>query len=60
MDLGTFAGPIFTIILIVQCYFFMFLEWLVPRDEIDYVEDEWKMSRFAQVCSSLFVKQILV
>ncbi|KAF9517807.1 glycosyltransferase family 4 protein [Hydnum rufescens UP504] len=48
--LGRYAGPIFTIILIVDCMFFIFLEWLTPRDHIDYVLDEWDAARFAQWC----------
>ncbi|KAJ7595129.1 glycosyltransferase family 4 protein [Mycena floridula] len=37
MQLGPFAGPIYTIILIVDCIFFMFLEWWMPREDIDFV-----------------------
>ncbi|KAG2003552.1 transferase [Coprinopsis cinerea AmutBmut pab1-1] len=49
MGLGRFAGPIWTIILIVDCMFFMFLEWWLPREDLDYVEVEWDSDRFAQV-----------
>jgi phosphatidylinositol glycan class A protein len=41
MGLGQFAGPIWTIILIIDCIFFMFLEWWIPRDELDYVHSSW-------------------
>lgn len=34
------AGPIFCIILVVDCLFFRFLEWLIPRDQLDFVDDE--------------------
>ena len=34
------AGPIFCIILVVDCLFFQFLEWFIPRDQLDFVEDE--------------------
>jgi phosphatidylinositol glycan class A protein len=27
IDLGPFAGPIFGTILVVECLFFLFLEW---------------------------------
>jgi phosphatidylinositol glycan class A protein len=50
MELGTFAGPIYTIILIVDCLFFMFLEWWMPREDIDYVQMEWNQKRFLEVC----------
>jgi len=51
LRLGTFAGPIFVMIAIVQCYFFAFLEWLVPRSQLDYVDDEWDRERFSNICS---------
>ncbi|KAF8316778.1 glycosyltransferase family 4 protein [Clavulina sp. PMI_390] len=50
-SLGTFAGPIFVIILVVQCYFWWFIEWLVPLEDIDYVEDDWDIARFSQAVS---------
>jgi hypothetical protein len=49
MALGTFAGPIYTIILIVDCLFFMFLEWWMPREDLDYVTNEWNQKRFSEV-----------
>ncbi|EIW74367.1 glycosyltransferase family 4 protein [Coniophora puteana RWD-64-598 SS2] len=49
MDIGPFAGPIYTIILIVDCLFFLFLEWLYPREDIDYVEREWDHERFRKL-----------
>lgn len=49
MELGRFVGPIFIIILVVDCLFFAYLEWLIPRDELDYVYDEWDMARFEKV-----------
>ncbi|KAJ3560939.1 hypothetical protein NP233_g10511 [Leucocoprinus birnbaumii] len=42
MDLGPFAGPIYTIILLVDCVFFLVLEWFYPREDLDYVEHHWK------------------
>lgn len=53
LRLGPFYGPIFMIIVVVQCYFFSFLEWLVPQDQLDYVDDEWELERFSEACSSL-------
>ncbi|KAJ8501740.1 hypothetical protein ONZ45_g12030 [Pleurotus djamor] len=41
MQLGPFAGPIYTIILIVDCLFFLFLEWWMPREDLDFVTESW-------------------
>ena len=49
MTLGRFAGPIWTIILIMSCLFFDFLEWYLPRDELDYVECDWDNDAFREV-----------
>ncbi|KAG6854427.1 hypothetical protein C0991_006971 [Blastosporella zonata] len=49
MQLGPFAGPIYTIILIVDCLFFLFLEWWMPREDLDYVKVHWNPKKFAQV-----------
>jgi hypothetical protein len=49
MNLGPFVGPIYTIILIVDCLFFAFLEWWMPRENIDYVDVRWDTTRFANV-----------
>jgi phosphatidylinositol glycan class A protein len=46
LELGPFAGPIYTIILIVDCLFFLFLEWWAPREDIDYVTHEFKEEIF--------------
>ncbi|PBK83481.1 glycosyltransferase family 4 protein [Armillaria gallica] len=48
MGLGPFAGPIYLIILVVDCLFFMFLEWWFPRDDMDFVVRHWDHDRFAQ------------
>ncbi|KAI0826359.1 transferase [Irpex lacteus] len=48
LDLGRFAGLIFAIILIVDCLFFMFLEWLSPACDIEKVEMHWKHERFVE------------
>jgi phosphatidylinositol glycan class A protein len=50
-DLGVFAGPIYVIILVVDCFFFAFLEWWLPRNRLDVLDDrdEWDASRFARV-----------
>lgn len=49
MGLGPFVGPIYTIILIVDCLFFALLEWWMPREDIDYVDVKWDAARFETV-----------
>jgi len=49
LDLGRFVGPIFAIILVVDCLFFMFLEWWLPRENIDEVRMHWDHSRFVKL-----------
>ncbi|KAI0301962.1 transferase [Multifurca ochricompacta] len=49
MGLGPFVGPIYTMILIVDCLFFAFLEWWMPRENIDYVNVTWDATRFAKI-----------
>jgi phosphatidylinositol glycan class A protein len=48
-DLGPFAGPIYVIILCVQCLFFLFLEWWLPREAMDYVPAQWDISTYTAV-----------
>lgn len=36
LQLGPFAGIIYTTILIVDCIFFLILEWCIPREDLDY------------------------
>ncbi|THH18290.1 hypothetical protein EW146_g2663 [Bondarzewia mesenterica] len=56
-SLGPFAGPIFTIILIVDCLFFMFLEWWMPREDLDYVTEHWDREQFLK--ASRFSIQVI-
>lgn len=49
MGLGPFVGPIYTMILIVDCLFFALLELCMPRENIDYVDVKWDASRFETV-----------
>ncbi|KAJ3755963.1 glycosyltransferase family 4 protein [Lentinula raphanica] len=49
MRLGRYAGPIYTIILLVDCLFFLFLEWWMPREDMDFVTHHWDPQRFASV-----------
>ena len=49
MELGPFAGPIYTIILLVDCLFFLFLEWWIPRETIHYVEHSWNQDEYHEV-----------
>lgn len=51
LGLGRFAGPIFAIILLVDCLFFAFLEWWIPRETIDKVEMHWSQRHLAEVRS---------
>ncbi|KAF5318859.1 hypothetical protein D9619_010896 [Psilocybe cf. subviscida] len=46
MDLGPFAGPIYTTILLVDCIFFLFLEWWIPRESLHYVDHHWDQKTF--------------
>lgn len=49
LELGPFAGLIYTVILIVGCLFFLVLEWAMPRESLDYVQMHWDQERFAEV-----------
>ncbi|KAF8237378.1 transferase [Tricholoma matsutake] len=49
MQLGPFAGPIWTAILIVDCIFFLFLEWWMPREDLDYVNIQWDPAKFKRL-----------
>lgn len=48
-SMGPFFGIIFAIILVVDCLFFLFLEWAMPRVDIDYVKHDWNQDRFMEV-----------
>ncbi|KAG8937049.1 hypothetical protein FRC02_008156 [Tulasnella sp. 418] len=39
LDVGLYAGPIYVIILVVDCLFFAVLEFLVPRERLHMVHD---------------------
>ncbi|EJD54799.1 glycosyltransferase family 4 protein [Auricularia subglabra TFB-10046 SS5] len=43
--LGTFAGLIYCCIMLVDCLFFIVLEWLLPRDSLDYVTHDVDMAK---------------
>nr|GAT48823.1 glycosyltransferase family 4 protein [Mycena chlorophos] len=60
MELGVFAGPIYTIILVVEwpiytiilvveCLFFLVLEWGMPREDMDFVQSGWDKERFREL-----------
>ncbi len=59
MALGRFAGPIFTIILVMQCLFFTALEWAVPLSEIDMVENEWDDVLFFKVGPTYSISSLI-
>ncbi|KIJ63058.1 glycosyltransferase family 4 protein [Hydnomerulius pinastri MD-312] len=52
MTLGPFAGLIYTAILIVDCLFFLFLEWWMPREDMDFVQAHWKPEVFAELAQN--------
>jgi phosphatidylinositol N-acetylglucosaminyltransferase subunit A len=60
LRLGPFAGIIYFFILTVECLFFLCLEWAFPREDIHYVQEDWKMDRFAEVCYGNIVSVILL
>ena len=49
LDVGPVAGIIYAIILLVDCLFFMFLEWWIPEDQMDKVQIHWSPERFQEV-----------
>ncbi|KAJ3783892.1 glycosyltransferase family 4 protein [Lentinula aff. detonsa] len=53
MRLGRYAGPIYSIILLVDCLFFLFLEWWMPREDMDFVTHHWNHRRFASATRGL-------
>ena len=55
MDLGPFAGLIYTVILLVDCIFFLFLEWWMPRVDLHFVHHQWNPDVYAEVCLSYCV-----
>ena len=42
LDLGRFVGIIFAIILLIDCVFFMVLEWWMPECDLDKVQKRWE------------------
>jgi hypothetical protein len=60
MDLGPFAGPIYTVILLVDCIFFLFLEWWMPRDDLHFVRHHWNPDVFKEVCLSFLLSSVYV
>jgi len=52
MELGPFAGLIYAVILIVDCLFFLILEWSMPRHDLDFVRMHWDHKYFAKVCDN--------
>lgn len=50
---GPVFGPILCAILAVQWWFLMFLEVVLPREEIDPVMADWDAARFAKVSNAI-------
>ena len=55
MDLGPFAGLIYTVILLVDCLFFLFLEWWMPREDLHFVRHHWNPDVFKEVCLCCYI-----
>jgi hypothetical protein len=49
MKIGPFAGLIYTVILIVDCLFFLILEWSMPREDLHFVRLHWDHEYFVEV-----------
>jgi len=49
MQIGPFAGLIYTVILIVDCLFFLILEWSMPREDFDFVQMHWHQEYFVEL-----------
>lgn len=49
VQLGPFVGLIYATILLVECLFFLSLEWWMPREDIHFVQTDWDQTRFAQI-----------
>ncbi|KZS97162.1 transferase [Sistotremastrum niveocremeum HHB9708] len=49
LSLGPFFGPIQLAILVVDCIFFLVLEWWYPRENIDYVKYDWDIQKFEKL-----------
>jgi len=49
MTIGPFAGLIWTIILAVDCIFFLALEWWMPEKDLDYVTCHWDQEYFVEL-----------
>ncbi|KAJ6616510.1 glycosyltransferase family 4 protein [Mycena sp. CBHHK59/15] len=58
MQLGPFAGPIYTIILIVECLFFLILEWWMPREDMDFVQEHWDQRKFAELSRNFHAQKV--
>ena len=54
MEIGPFAGLIYTVILIVDCLFFLILEWSMPREDFDFAQMHWDHEYFVEVCNDLY------
>ena len=58
LALGPCAGLIYTIILLVDCVFFLFLEWWIPRESLHYVHHRWDAGVFKEASSFLYAGMI--
>ncbi|KAF8520944.1 transferase, partial [Hysterangium stoloniferum] len=49
VSLGPFVGPIYLGMLVMAWVFFNVLEYLMPREGLDYVDHDWDLQRFRSV-----------
>ncbi|WWC88843.1 uncharacterized protein L201_003758 [Kwoniella dendrophila CBS 6074] len=49
LALGPIYGPILCCIIAIEHYFYWFLEFWYPKDQIELVEDHWELNKFENV-----------
>ncbi|KIP03402.1 glycosyltransferase family 4 protein [Phlebiopsis gigantea 11061_1 CR5-6] len=48
MSMGPFFGPIFTVIFFVDCLFYAYLEWWLPREDVERSYGRWSFATFGE------------
>jgi hypothetical protein len=49
---------VYCIILVVDCIFYLFLEWWMPRCDLDYVTEHWDQECFVKVSATIFLSPL--